>query len=93
MLNNKRKIVPITLLTGYLGAGKTTLMNEILANQKGYTKGIIFKLPANKLKNSVSIRGYAKYFGEDEVLLGDYDFKVKSNKFSKELDKYIIELK
>lgn len=66
---------------------------ESFANQKGYTKGIIFKLPANKLKNSVSIRGYAKYFGEDEVLLGDYDFKVKSNKFSKELDKYIIELK
>ena len=32
----KNKLVPITLLTGYLGAGKTTLMNYILANQKGY---------------------------------------------------------
>ena len=41
MLNNKRKIVPITLLTGYLGAGKTTLMNEILANQKGYKVAVI----------------------------------------------------
>ena len=30
------KKVPITLLVGYLGAGKTTLMNHILNNQKGY---------------------------------------------------------
>ena len=26
------KIVPITVLTGYLGAGKTTLINYILNN-------------------------------------------------------------
>ena len=30
------KTVPITLLTGYLGAGKTTLINNILNNQEGY---------------------------------------------------------
>ena len=30
-----RKIVPITLLTGYLGAGKTTLINHVLNNQEG----------------------------------------------------------
>ena len=30
------KETPITLLTGYLGAGKTTLMNHILTNQEGY---------------------------------------------------------
>ena len=30
------KTVPITLLTGYLGAGKTTLMNHVLINQQGY---------------------------------------------------------
>ena len=35
------KEVPITLLTGYLGAGKTTLMNHILTNQQGYKVAVI----------------------------------------------------
>lgn len=38
---NTHKIVPITLLTGYLGAGKTTLINHILNNQKGYKVAVI----------------------------------------------------
>jgi len=37
----KKTLVPITLLCGYLGAGKTTLMNMILANQKGYKVAVI----------------------------------------------------
>ena len=35
------KLVPITLLTGYLGAGKTTLINHILNNQEGYKVAVI----------------------------------------------------
>ena len=35
------KVTPITLLTGYLGAGKTTLMNHILTNQEGYKVAVI----------------------------------------------------
>lgn len=35
------KQIPITLLTGYLGAGKTTLMNHILSNQEGYRVAVI----------------------------------------------------
>ena len=35
------KVVPITLLTGYLGAGKTTLINHILNNQEGYKVAVI----------------------------------------------------
>ena len=31
----------VTILTGYLGAGKTTLMNHILANQEGYKVAVI----------------------------------------------------
>ncbi len=36
-----RKTTGITLLTGYLGAGKTTLMNHILTNQEGYKVAVI----------------------------------------------------
>ena len=35
------KRIPITLLTGYLGAGKTTLMNYILSNQQGHKVAVI----------------------------------------------------
>lgn len=36
-----RKVTPITLLTGYLGSGKTTLINHILANQEGFKIAVI----------------------------------------------------
>lgn len=35
------KIIPVTLLTGYLGSGKTTLINYVLNNQKGYKVAVI----------------------------------------------------
>ena len=41
MMNMPDKIVPITLLTGYLGSGKTTLINHILSNQEGYKVAVI----------------------------------------------------
>ena len=35
------KVIPITVLTGYLGAGKTTLINHVLNNQEGYKVAVI----------------------------------------------------
>ena len=32
----EKKDIPVLLLTGYLGSGKTTLVNRILANRKAY---------------------------------------------------------
>ncbi len=36
-----KKLTPMTLLCGYLGAGKTTLMNKVLSNQQGYKVAVI----------------------------------------------------
>ena len=36
-----KKEVPVLLLTGYLGSGKTTLVNHILANRKGIKFAVI----------------------------------------------------
>ena len=35
------KEVPVLLLTGYLGSGKTTLVNRILTNKKGIKFAVI----------------------------------------------------
>ena len=37
----ERKEIPVLLLTGYLGSGKTTLVNRILANRQGIRFAVI----------------------------------------------------
>lgn len=37
----ERKDIPVLLLTGYLGSGKTTLVNHILSNRKGIRFAVI----------------------------------------------------
>lgn len=37
----KKKKIPVTIITGYLGSGKTTLVNHILTNNKGWKVAVI----------------------------------------------------
>ena len=37
----EKKDIPVLLLTGYLGSGKTTLVNKILGNRKGIRFAVI----------------------------------------------------
>lgn len=54
---HKNKKKPVTLITGYLGSGKTTVMNELLKNQEGKKIALIvndmgsINVDADLLKN------------------------------------------
>lgn len=38
---NKLKKLPVTVLSGFLGSGKTTLINHILSNRKEFKVAVI----------------------------------------------------
>ena len=61
----KNKIIPITVLTGYLGSGKTTLINNVLRNQKKYKVAVIV--------NDIGEINIDASFIEKEGVVGDED--------------------
>ena len=56
----KRK--PVTMITGYLGSGKTTVLNELLKSQTGERLAIIvndlgsINIDASVIKKTVSLK-------------------------------------
>ena len=63
------KSVPITLITGYLGSGKTTLINHILKNAKGYKMAVIVNDIGEVNIDADLIEGNGVVSGKDENLV------------------------
>ena len=63
------KSVPITLITGYLGSGKTTLINHILKNAKGHKMAVIVNDIGEVNIDADLIEGNGVVSGKDDNLV------------------------
>jgi G3E family GTPase len=66
MIDNK---IPVTVLSGYLGAGKTTIMNHILHNKDGLRVAVIVNDLSEVNIDASLIRGGGSLSRTDEMLV------------------------
>ena len=66
---NTFKSVPITLITGYLGSGKTTLINHILKNAKDHKMAVIVNDIGEVNIDAELIEGNGVVSGKDDNLV------------------------
>ena len=66
---NTFKSVPITLITGYLGSGKTTLINHILRNAKNHKMAVIVNDIGEVNIDAELIEGNGVVSGKDDNLV------------------------
>ena len=66
---NTFKSVPITLITGYLGSGKTTLINHILRNAKDHKMAVIVNDIGEVNIDAELIEGNGVVSGKDDNLV------------------------
>ena len=63
------KEIPVLLLTGYLGSGKTTLVNRILSNKKGIKFAVIVNDIGEVNIDAALIQKDGVVSGKDESLV------------------------